>query len=121
MLSSKNGRSNVMFANGGASVCSAQLSWRQAPAAVRRSEQQVREHQARKQAVAEGTNMVQRRDEGQGTAAPPQPPTAQVTEAEINAVLQDPRYKQAGLTKGAARQAGSCIGNDVRFSHVAVY
>jgi dUTPase len=28
----------------------------------------------------------------------------EVTEAEINAVLQDPGYKQAGLTKGAARQ-----------------
>ena len=103
-LSSKNGRSNVMFANGGASVCSAQLSWRQSPAAVKRSEQQARDHQTRKQAVAEGTNRVQRHKESQGTAAPSQPPTAQVTEAEINAVLQDPGYKQAGLTKGAARQ-----------------
>ena len=55
MLSSKSGRSEVMFANGKASVCSAQLSWRQAPAAAKRSEQQAREQQARKQAAVEAS------------------------------------------------------------------
>ena len=55
MLSSKNGRSEVVFANGGASVCSAQLLWRQAPAAVRRSEQQSREQRTRTQAEAADT------------------------------------------------------------------
>ena len=104
MLSSKNGRSDVMFANGGASVCRAQLSWRQAPAAVKRSERQAREHQAKKQAVVEATNRVQKHKERHRTAAPAQSPTTQVTEAEIIAVLQDQRYRQAGLTEGAARQ-----------------
>ena len=55
MLSSKSGRSEVMFANGKASVCSTQLSWRQAPAAAKRSEQQAREQQARKQAMVESS------------------------------------------------------------------
>ena len=55
MLSSKSGRSEVMFANGKASVCSAQLSWRQAPAAAKRSEQQAREQQARTQVKVESS------------------------------------------------------------------
>ena len=104
MLSSKNGRSDVMFANGGASVCSAQLSWRQAPAADRRSEQQAREQQARKQAVVEANATMQRQKERQRTAAPEQASAMQATEAEVSAVLQDPRYRQVGLTKGAAQQ-----------------
>ena len=82
-------------------MCSSQLSWRQAPAAVKRSERQAREHQAKKQAVAEATNKVQKHKERQG---PAQSPAAQVTEAEVSAVLQDPRYRQAGLTKGASQQ-----------------
>ena len=98
-MSSKNGRSDVMFANGGASVCSAQLSWRQAPAAVKGNEQQSREQQARKQAMVEASVTVQRQKERQRTAVSEQPSTAQATEAEVSAVLQDPRYRQAGLTK----------------------
>ena len=53
MLGSKNGHSNVMFANGGASVCSAQLSWRQVPADAKRREQQAKEQQAKEQVVIE--------------------------------------------------------------------
>ena len=104
MLSSKSGRSEVMFANGKASVCSAQLSWRQAPAAAKRSEQQAREQQAKKQAAVEASATVQRQKEGQRTALLEQASAVQVTEAEVSAVLHDPRYRQAGLTKGAAQQ-----------------
>ena len=56
MLSSKSGPSEVMFANGRASVCSAQLSWRQAPAAAKRSKHQAREQQAKKQAALTSTS-----------------------------------------------------------------
>ena len=104
MLSSKSGRSEVMFANGRASVCSAQLSWRQAPAAAKRSEQQAREQQAKKQATVEASATVQRQRERQRTALLEQASAVQVTEAEVSAVLHDPRYRQAGLTKGAAQQ-----------------
>ena len=64
MLSSKSGRSEVMFANGKASVCSAQLSWRQAPAAAKRSEQQAREQQAKKQAAVEASAAVHKQKQG---------------------------------------------------------
>ena len=47
---------------------------------------------------------MQRQNERQRTAASEQPSTVQATEAEVSAVLQDPRYRQAGLTKGTAQQ-----------------
>lgn len=68
MLSSKSGRSEVMFANGRASVCSAQRSWRQAPAAAKRSEQQARKQRAKKQVMAEAGATVQRQKERQRAA-----------------------------------------------------
>ena len=104
MLSSKSGRSEVMFANGKASVCSAQLSWRRAPAAAKRSEQQASEQQAREQATVEASATVRRQKEGRRTAPLEQASAVQATEAEVSAVLHDPRYRQAGLTKGAAQQ-----------------
>ena len=62
------------------------------------------EQQARKQAMVEASATMQRRKERQRTAASEQASTVQATEAEVNAVLQDPRYRQAGLTKGGAQQ-----------------
>ena len=47
---------------------------------------------------------MQRQKEKQRTAASEQASAMQATEAEVSAVLQDPRYRQAGLTKGAAQQ-----------------
>ena len=47
---------------------------------------------------------MQRQKEGQRTALLEQASAAQATEAEVSAVLHDPRYRQAGLTKGAAQQ-----------------
>ena len=52
----------------------------------------------------EASATVQRQRDRQRTAPLEQQPAVQVTETEVNAVLRDPRYRQAGLTKGAAQQ-----------------
>ena len=52
----------------------------------------------------ETSNRAQRPRRWQSTKGSAQPSEAQVTEAEVNAVLQAPQYRQAGLTRAAARQ-----------------
>ena len=85
-------------------MCSAQLSWRQAPAAVRRSEQQAKEHRTKQQDTVESADAVQEHKGKQRPAATAQVSRVQATEAEVSAVLHDPTYRHAGLTVGAARQ-----------------
>ena len=69
------------------------------------------EQQAKAQPMAEAGGTAQRRQKTKGSA---QPAKARVTEAQVNAVLQDPRYSQAGLTKGAAQQVAQLKADEAK-------